>query len=110
GLLQGGHAAQAAATGAGHFPALLLEVPEGAAGNLYVGVPGIGGLGQLAVVEVVGGIDDAGAEAEAGEEIVQVTRRDHHHAVVDTVEADGQGRFDGQRGVAGGGAAVEFSV
>ncbi len=60
-LLHGFHATQAAAAGAGQLPALLLEVPEGAAADLHLGVLGRACAAQLQVIDIADVADDAAA-------------------------------------------------
>jgi len=73
-LLKGFHAAEAAAAGARHLPAMILQSPERAAGNLHVGLAGLVEMGQADVVDIVEAVDNGVAQAEAANEVLDVAR------------------------------------
>ncbi|MDT4855052.1 hypothetical protein FQZ97_893900 [compost metagenome] len=109
-LFQGFHAAEAAAGGAGQVATLFLQGPEGAVADIHLGMQGDAFTFDLNVIDLVDGMYHAVAQAEAGDEVLQVAGRDHHHGVADAIEGDGQGTFLGQDGVFHMGIAVQFGI
>ncbi|MNJ52660.1 hypothetical protein D3C77_480060 [compost metagenome] len=97
GLLQCFDPAQATATGTGKLPALVLQVPEGTAGDFHLGTDGGALALELKVVDVIERSDDAVAEAETDDEIFKVRRAYQHHRLVDAVVGNAQGYLFSQR-------------
>ncbi|MCY1394312.1 hypothetical protein D9M71_92280 [compost metagenome] len=102
-LLNGLDAAQAATAGTGQLAALGLEVPEGAAGDLHLGMLGRAVAAELDVIDLVGRGDDAAADTEADDKVFKVRGADQHHGLADTVIGNSQGDLFGQCGAVGAG-------
>ncbi|MCY1542139.1 hypothetical protein D9M68_778710 [compost metagenome] len=109
-LLQGRHAAQAAAAGAGQLPALLFERPEGPVADVHLGVEGSAKAFQADVINFVDGVDQATAQAETGDEVLHRRGRNHHHRMADAVVGDRQRALLGQYGIGHGGRAIQLRI
>ena len=95
-LLQGFDAAQATAAGAGQLAALVLQVPESAAGDFQVRIHRRATSRQFDVVDFGGAFNDAAAHTKTNGKIFQVGRADEHDGLVQAVVHDRQGDFFGQ--------------